>query len=149
MLRADDEMRQRREKNFRVRAEPQEGMFKEFEGEKRILISYNGRQDYPFALAPHEARKLYALLAAEFGLNNWEPIELAPRDGTELLLTRWTPECGYGITDFGAWELIEHDDTTGQPYYDWSSNSGYVEDPTHFMRVAPPTHQPIEESKTK
>ena len=60
----DDESRQRRIKNFAVRAEPTREP--DFIGEKTILVTYNGRQEYPTALAPHEARKLFDLLRSEF-----------------------------------------------------------------------------------
>lgn len=54
-----------RKANFAVRAEP--AREPDFDGQKTIYLTYNGRQDYPISLAPHEARKLYDLLAAEFG----------------------------------------------------------------------------------
>ena len=62
---AGDEYCARRLKSFAVRAEPTR--HPDFKYEKSILITYNGRQEYPFELAPHEARKVYDLLAAEFG----------------------------------------------------------------------------------
>jgi hypothetical protein len=68
----------------------------------------------------------------------WLPIELAPTDGTELLLTRWTPENGYGHVDFGAWGYIENHDTTGEPIYGWLSNYGNIDEPTHFINLAAP-----------
>lgn len=55
----------RRERNFAVRAEPSREP--DFVGEKTIYTTHNGRQEYPTPLAPHEARKLFDLLAAEFG----------------------------------------------------------------------------------
>lgn len=51
-------------KNFGVRAEPTREP--EFDGEKTIYVTKNGRQEYPTSLAPHEARKLFDLLRAEF-----------------------------------------------------------------------------------
>jgi len=61
----DDAARAYRMVNFAVRAEP--GRFPEFDSEKTVYVTYNGRQEYPIPLAPHEARKLFDLLAAEFG----------------------------------------------------------------------------------
>ncbi|MEM8519034.1 hypothetical protein [Janthinobacterium sp. CAN_S7] len=60
----DEQSRQRRMKNFGVRAEPTREP--EFDGEKTIYVTKNGRQEYPTSLAPHEARKLFDLLRAEF-----------------------------------------------------------------------------------
>lgn len=62
---ADPDMCARRVKNFTVRAEPTREP--DFKGEKSILLSYNGRQEYTTALAPHEARKVYDLIGSEFG----------------------------------------------------------------------------------
>lgn len=63
----DEQSRQRRMKNFAVRAEPLQEP--EFVGEKTILVTYNGRQEYPTVLAPHEAKKLFDLLRKEFDLS--------------------------------------------------------------------------------
>lgn len=68
----------------------------------------------------------------------WQPIKDAPLDGTEVLLTRWTKENGYGTVDFGAFGFLEISDWDGKEVYDWSSNYGYIEDPTHFMYVETP-----------
>jgi hypothetical protein len=61
----DEQSRERRMKNFAVRAEPTREP--DFEGEKTIYVTKNGRQEYPTSLAPHEARKLFDLLRDEFG----------------------------------------------------------------------------------
>ena len=63
----------------------------------------------------------------------WRPIVTAPMDGTEILLTRWTQESGYGHIDLGAWEFIETSDFDGMRVFDWKSNFGYIEEPTHWM----------------
>lgn len=61
----DEQSRERRMRNFAVRAELTREP--DFEGEKTIYLTKNGRQEYPTSLAPHEARKLFDLLRAEFG----------------------------------------------------------------------------------
>jgi hypothetical protein len=69
---------------------------------------------------------------------HWLPIEQAPTDGTELLLTHWTPENGYGPVDFGSWGFIENSDYDDSPIYGWLSNYGDIEEPTHFINLAAP-----------
>lgn len=66
MASTEDQLREHRIKNFRARAEPTKDG--DFPGEKTILITYNGRQEYPFCLSPAEARKVFELLREEFGL---------------------------------------------------------------------------------
>ena len=63
----DEQSRQRRMANFAVRAEP--AREPDFEDEKTIYVTYNGRQEYPTSLAPHEARKLFDLLRQEYGFD--------------------------------------------------------------------------------
>jgi hypothetical protein len=63
---AEDMIRQNRLRNFAITIEPCKGPV--FAGEKIFRLTYNGHQDVPIALAPHEAKALYTLLAAEFGL---------------------------------------------------------------------------------
>jgi hypothetical protein len=63
----DEQSRQRRMKNFAVRAEPTPEP--DFVGEKTIYVTKNGRQEYPTSLAPHEAQKLFDLLRVEFNLS--------------------------------------------------------------------------------
>lgn len=81
--------------------------------------------------APVETKELSPL--------RWLPIEQAPTDGTELLLTRWTTENGYGHVDFGAWGFIENSDYDDRPIYGWLSNYGNIDEPTHFINLAAPT----------
>jgi len=68
MDREDSEARarQRRIENFTARIEPT--FEPDFEGEKTLVVSYNGRQEYRTALSPAEARKVFDLLRAEFNL---------------------------------------------------------------------------------
>jgi hypothetical protein len=66
MSSTDEQMAERRRKNFAIRAEPMREP--DFDGEKLIHYTYNGSREYAMQLAPHEARKLYDLLGAEFGL---------------------------------------------------------------------------------
>ena len=59
-----EEMAQYRRDNFGVRVEP--ARHPDFENEKTFFFTQNGRQEQPISLAPHEARKLFDLLRAEF-----------------------------------------------------------------------------------
>lgn len=60
-----EEMAQYRRENFGIRVEP--SRYPDFENEKTFFITQNGRQEQPLSLAPHEARKFFDLLRAEFG----------------------------------------------------------------------------------
>ena len=81
---------------------------------------------------PNGAEELPPMLA------QWRPISEAPCDGTELLLTSWSLQYGFGETDFGCFEHIEDSDFDGSPVWGWSSNYGRVEEPTHFMQTGIP-----------
>src|SRR3990167_2348215 len=63
----------------------------------------------------------------------WQPIETAPTDGTEILLTSWNKVDGYGETDFGSFGVIEKSDYDGRDVHGWLTNYDRVEEPTHWM----------------
>ena len=87
----DDSARAYREQHFAVRAEPSRDPA--FDGERTIQLTCNGLQEYPVTLAPHEARKLFDLLGAEFGF-----LEDAAEDAAE-------------VADLVAAEVLHHIDT--------------------------------------
>ncbi len=62
----DEQSRQRRSKNFAARIEPTREP--DFEGEKTLVVTYNGKQEYRTALSPAEARIVFDLLRTEFNL---------------------------------------------------------------------------------
>lgn len=62
----------------------------------------------------------------------WQPIETAPRDGTDVLLTVIGDD-GYGEIDVGSWGFIEKSDWDGSDVIGWLSNYGRIEEPTHWM----------------
>jgi hypothetical protein len=62
----DNKGRERRRKNFAVRVEPTRDP--DFEGEQTLSFTYNGRQEYPMALAPHEAQQVVDALRAAFNI---------------------------------------------------------------------------------
>jgi hypothetical protein len=68
-------------------------------------------------------------------MSAWQPIETAPKDGTELLL-----HCEYGSLVLGAWQ--EWEEVTG-PKEGWLDNGeGFTLTPTHWMPLpAPPEAQ--------
>jgi hypothetical protein len=83
MSSTDEQMAERRRKNFAVRAGRAQDP--DFDGEKSIHWTYNGNQEYNIQLAPHEARKLYDLLAAEFGFGSQQAPDTA-RDAERFRL---------------------------------------------------------------
>lgn len=66
MASTDEQSRARRVKNFAARIEPTREP--DFEGEKTLVVTYNGRQEYRTALSPAEAMIVFELLRSEFGL---------------------------------------------------------------------------------
>ena len=77
----------------------------------------------------------------------WQPIETAPKDGTEIDL--WFPDasCGYRIPD-ARWDICRSGSTKGgYAWHDWSHRfgwqpiSGQISDATHWMLPEPPVIQ--------
>lgn len=78
--------------------------------------------------------------ALETAASPWQPIETAPRDGSEVLLGF----SGSADMDFYRWnqELADHPDFSGYPaeqcgWADRSSDPPHTM-PTHWMRIEPP-----------
>ena len=75
----------------------------------------------------------------------WQPIETAPRDGTEILLSNgFVVAQGAYLYDEGG--IREHRDLDGNyigqdesdGYDGWVDFSGGMPDPTHWMPLPPP-----------
>lgn len=71
-------------------------------------------------------------------MSEWKPIETAPKDGTEILLLEYLSEDDYGSVDRGCWGFVETSDYNGEKIYDWLSNYGHIEEPTHWMPLPEP-----------
>lgn len=71
---------------------------------------------------------------------NWQPIETAPKDGTEVLLGG----CKYGPpVRMGSWGGGRYNRTTRSYEGDWRGGGDYGFAPTHWMPLpAPPTEPP-------
>jgi len=76
----------------------------------------------------------------------WQPIETAPRDGTEILLSNGKDVAqGWYVHDEGG--ITEHRDLDGN-WMDQTESDGYIgwfdvggcmgPDPTHWMPLPPP-----------
>ena len=72
----------------------------------------------------------------------WQPIETAPRDGTDIIIAEIrfkNSKADYGEIDIGSWEEDRNGaDEFGDSYFCWMSNYGRVEEPTHWMPLPPP-----------
>lgn len=102
-------------------------------GNLKDYEEYSARVDAAARERDDELKSLPSATAA-----TWKPIATAPTDGTEILLTQWSEQDGYGETDFGSWGFIENSDADQQAIYGWLSNYGRVDEPTHWMEVATP-----------
>lgn len=56
----------------------------------------------------------------------WQPIETAPRDGTEVLLFQ------SGLMEHGSWKFLENSEFDGVACYGWETDFGHMDDPTHW-----------------
>jgi len=63
-------------------------------------------------------------------MNEWQPIETAPKDGSEILL--W-----HGRRNIGGWQEHHHDMRHPQRPC-WVINGGYVVSPTLWMPLPEP-----------
>lgn len=75
------------------------------------------------------------------GVREWQPIETAPKDGTQIILTKISNGFVEQI-DVGGWEISPGRDDPGgydPPWQDWTSNYG-IEEPTHWMLLPEPPH---------
>ncbi|HDZ38393.1 MAG TPA: hypothetical protein ENH62_08930 [Marinobacter sp.] len=70
-------------------------------------------------------------------MTEWQPIESAPKDRTDVLLAELrliNGKVDYGEIDVGSWEKEPLGfDEVGDPYFVWMSNFGRIQDPTHWM----------------
>ena len=64
----DEKMRQYRKNRFAVRVLEQQEDMKDFPSEKRVEITYNGRQWMPWALSKEEAEKVVKAIQEAYGL---------------------------------------------------------------------------------
>jgi hypothetical protein len=72
----------------------------------------------------------------------WQPIETAPMDGTELLLCEFR-NGEFGTIEHGSWGFIERSDWDGTAVYGWLTDSGSIEEPTHWRQaLAAPVDPP-------
>jgi hypothetical protein len=74
----------------------------------------------------------------------WQPIETAPKDGTNLLLCE-ARNGEIGNIEHGAWEFIERSDWDGAKVYGWCTDFGRIDEPTHWMMplpAPPPAEEP-------
>lgn len=69
------------------------------------------------------------------------PISSAPRDGTEILLIEFR-NGNWSYIEHGCWGWIETSDWDGKQIYGWTTDGGYIEDPTHWL---PPLTKPSQE----
>jgi hypothetical protein len=66
----------------------------------------------------------------------WQPIATAPKDGTEVLLAEFH-HGAYGTIEHGQWGFIETSEWDGSKCYGWQSDTGRIEEPTHWMAALP------------
>lgn len=70
----------------------------------------------------------------------WQPIETAPKDGTQVLLIRWVPDTRrHGWMDIDRWATKEE----GRGWVGFGSFNPEFWPATHWMPLpAPPTTKP-------
>lgn len=76
-------------------------------------------------------------------MNEWQPIETAPKDGTEILISdgdyiaiaEWRDDASFKQFENGpGWQIFDCED----PFYSWATDSA-----THWMPLPePPTSAP-------
>jgi hypothetical protein len=123
---------------------------------------FEARKKFPHAYEAEKAMYLWFYAAAVLDLRDqlsltrsavdsagrqeatqWQPIETAPHDGTDILLTTWGAD-GYGEIDVGSWGFIEKSDWDGSDVIGWLSNYGRIEEPTHWMALpVPPENKKV------
>ena len=82
-------------------------------------------------------------------LTGWQPIETAPRDGTEILMTNGVDvSSGQWLSEYGGTydqEGAPNGDGCDAGWTDWSG--GMQPDPTHWMPLPPPPIEPAHNIK--
>lgn len=66
----------------------------------------------------------------------WQPILTAPLDGTLVELGEFTEH--REDVDIGCFAFLELSDWDGTPVYDWTTNRGQIENPTHWRSYNKP-----------
>jgi hypothetical protein len=66
----------------------------------------------------------------------WQPIATAPMDGTEVLLCE-SHNGEYACIEHGSWGFVEQSDWDGMMVYGWCSDTGSIDEPTHWMPPLP------------
>ena len=103
------------------------------------VVSGKGLRNIPLYTTPPQRKPL----------TGWQPIETAPRDGTEILMTngvdvssgQWFSEYGGTYDQEGA----PNGDGCDAGWTDWSG--GMQPDPTHWMPLPPPPIEPAHNIK--
>lgn len=71
-------------------------------------------------------------------MSNWQPIETAPKDGTEVLLAE-VHNGTYSCIEHGSWDYLETSEWDGVKCYGWLTDMGRIDEPTHWMpKLEPP-----------
>ena len=119
--------------------EPMAWMDKDGDVLSASVVSGKGLRNIPLYTTPPQRKPL----------TGWQPIETAPRDGTEILMTNGVDvSSGQWFSAYGG-----TCDQTGTPngddrdaeWMDWSG--GMQPDPTHWMPLPPPPIEPAHNIK--
>lgn len=73
-------------------------------------------------------------------MSQWQPIETAPKDGTEIILIKFRSNGEHEQPDYGCWGwYCDEDPMLGGSVnmLGWLSDFGDIEDPTHWMYPPP------------
>jgi hypothetical protein len=114
-----------------------------FEQVKKVIIEFKDGSVAQSSLFGNDALLVNALreeCKMYKSLTQWQPIETAPKDGTQLLLYCGDEWCGILVGHYG--ELITWDDITGNEEVETCWQSGLEKYcPTHWMPLPKPPAQ--------
>ena len=103
------------------------------------VVSGKGLRNIPLYTTPPQRKPL----------TGWQPIETAPRDGTEILMTNGVDvSSGQWLSEYGGTydqEGAPNGDGCDAGWTDWSG--GMQPDPTHWMPLPPPPIEPAHNIK--